>query len=729
MARTSQWWPFRLRRWNERDGFFGQTISKGQSYKSLISASIVLGLGLWAIVSLRLPQIADQFVVGQPSPVSVDSPRSVVFESEVLTAEKRAQAENSEDTIVRVRDFTIPSRQRQELSQLLTTITNVRSDPSLTTLDEKRIKLTDLPSASVVLTPTLVENILSLDDEAWQNLRKQSIEMYDRALSQYNYDIDEGDLKELRERSLPYWTAYLPPMQRELVIFFTSSFLRVNSTIDQEATAERKRAARDAVEPVQVRIQKGENIVRQGDPVRPDTLERLQAVGAIEQNVDWPVALGRGLVCLLLALFFMLFMRNYGLHSLQNRPLYVVVGLLLVTALAARILLPIWSSVPYIFPLATTIIILVVLFRSAIALFGAALLSVVIGILSNNAFDLTVTMFVGASVSVFAMRRAERSLTFIFAGIAVAFATMMTQAAFWMQSTFELSLNALLWIGLISAINGALSAILALGLFNMVGRLAGIVTPMQLMELAHPNQPLLRKLIREAPGTYYHSVSVGNLAESAAELIGADALLLRVAAYYHDIGKTIRPYFFTDNQTDRANVHDDLDPRISAEIIADHVREGSKMAIAAGLPEAINQFILTHHGTSVIRNFYQLALQREDSVNVEDFRYPGPRPYTREQGILMLADSVEATVRSKAQNGKLLHAKASEEERQKARASGSMTLEDLVNSIVDERIRSGQLDDTPLTLQDFSLIKKAFVTSLQGIYHPRVDYAQPIIKQ
>ena len=248
------------------------------------------------------------------------------------------------------------------------------------------------------------------------------------------------------------------------------------------------------------------------------------------------------------------------------------------------------------------------------------------------------------------------------------------------------------------------------------------------MELAHPNQPLLRKLIREAPGTYYHSVSVGNLAESAAEAIEADALLLRVAAYYHDIGKTIRPYFFTDNQTDRENVHDDLDPRISAEIIADHVREGIKMAQAARLPQPIIDFIATHHGTSVIRNFYQIALQREDSVNVEDYRYPGPRPSTREQGILMLADSVEATVRSKAQHGKLLHTRADEHERLQARADGRQTLEDLVGSIIEERLRSGQLDDTPLTLRDLAQIKQAFVTSLQGIYHPRADYAPQLLR-
>jgi putative nucleotidyltransferase with HDIG domain len=279
-----------------------------------------------------------------------------------------------------------------------------------------------------------------------------------------------------------------------------------------------------------------------------------------------------------------------------------------------------------------------------------------------------------------------------------------------------------------SSINGAASGFFSLGLFGLVGHLADVATPQQLMELAHPNHPLLRKLIREAPGTYYHSVSVGNLAESAAEAIGADALLLRVASYYHDIGKTVRPYFYTDNQSDRENVHNELDPHTSAEIICEHVSEGEKMARAAGLPRQVVEFIPAHHGTSVIKHFYQLALQQEDTVNIDDYRYPGPRPSTREQAIMMLADSVEATVRSKAQSGKIASTRDEHTNGNERSPSGQQTLEELVNSIIDERIKSGQLDDCDLTLRDIGRIRHAFISTLQGIYHPRVDYAPQLVK-
>ncbi|HMQ35694.1 MAG TPA: HDIG domain-containing protein, partial [Chloroflexaceae bacterium] len=328
-------------------------------------------------------------------------------------------------------------------------------------------------------------------------------------------------------------------------------------------------------------------------------------------------------------------------------------------------------------------------------------------------------------VAVLAARSAHPMLTIRAAGLGVAAAAFLSEVAFWLIDAPTLQLGALTGVLvpmlLFAGMNGSLSTILSLGVFNLVSRAAGQVTPLQLMELAHPSRPLLRKLIREAPGTYYHSVAVGNLAEAAAEAVGGDALLLRVAAYYHDIGKTIRPYFFTDNQMGRENVHNELDPYTSAQIIIDHVREGVKMARAAGLPDQVVDFISSHHGTGLIKHFYQQALQQQDSVREEDFRYPGPRPRTREQAIMMLADSVEATVRSKAQNGKLAPARG-DDVRVSGAASGAQSLDELVQQIIETRVREGELNESPLTMAELAQIRQAFVVSLQSIYHPRVDY-------
>jgi cyclic-di-AMP phosphodiesterase PgpH len=419
-----------------------------------------------------------------------------------------------------------------------------------------------------------------------------------------------------------------------------------------------------------------------------------------------------------LAVTYCIYLRRCQSELLESgRATLVVAGLVAVTALAARFVAPLGPAWSLAFPLATTALLLAALFNSSLALVTSAFLSLLIAFIGDGQLGPSMAQLLGCAAGIFVIGRGERSLTFIAAGLAVALVNGLVQIALYLVSVEAPATSQLVTIAVFGATNGALAAILALGLYNPVAHLADIVTPIRLMELAHPAQPLLRKLIREAPGTYYHSVSVGNLAESAAEAIGADALLLRVASYYHDIGKTVRPFFFTDNQRDRENVHDELDPHTSAGIIADHVREGEKLARNAGLPHQIVDFIPTHHGTSVIKHFYQRALEQHDTVAVEDYRYPGPRPRTREQAIMMLADSVEATVRSKFQAGKVVSAR---EER--SPANGAQTIEELVTSIIDDRVRSGQLDDCPLTIKDIANIRRAFITTLQGIYHPRVDY-------
>jgi cyclic-di-AMP phosphodiesterase PgpH len=413
---------------------------------------------------------------------------------------------------------------------------------------------------------------------------------------------------------------------------------------------------------------------------------------------------------------------------LATRSLLVVAGMTALAVLAARLTLPLGEEWLYAFPLAVVGLLLATLFPRGLALMIVTLSGLVIVFLVEGQAAPALALLVGSYLGILTIGRGERWLHFVAAGVVVALATALAQAAFWLAAPGGFVLEQWLPILRTSALNGAASAFFSLGLYNLVGHLADVATPQQLMELAHPNNPLLRKLIREAPGTYYHSVSVGNLAESAAEAIGADALLLRVASYYHDIGKTIRPFFYTDNQSDRENVHNELDPHTSAEIICEHVSEGVKMARAAGLPRQIVEFIPAHHGTSVIRHFYQLALQQQDTVNIDDYRYPGPKPRTREQAIMMLSDSVEATVRSKAQNGMIVSSRDDHGNGNGRAKPGQQTLEELVNSIIDDRIKSGQLDECDLTLRDVTRIRLAFINTLQGIYHPRVDYAPQIVK-
>ena len=262
------------------------------------------------------------------------------------------------------------------------------------------------------------------------------------------------------------------------------------------------------------------------------------------------------------------------------------------------------------------------------------------------------------------------------------------------------------------SVNAALSVILAVGSFAVIGNLFGIMTVFQLLELANPSSRLLRRLLLETPGTYHHSVMVGNLAERAAETIGADPLLARVAAYYHDIGKMKNPLAFIENQAGARNIHDDLTAETSARIISSHIRDGIDLGYEYGLPVQIIGFIPQHHGTSVMSYFYGKALREvggnEEVVNQETFRYPGPKPQSPEAAILMLSDGVEASVRS-----------LDEKDEPSIRA--------MVDRIVDARVEDGQLDDAELTLKNISQIKEAFVQQLLGMYHQRIKYPDNVV--
>jgi putative nucleotidyltransferase with HDIG domain len=261
-------------------------------------------------------------------------------------------------------------------------------------------------------------------------------------------------------------------------------------------------------------------------------------------------------------------------------------------------------------------------------------------------------------------------------------------------------------------VNGGLSVVLAVGSFATLGNVFGIMTVFQLLELANPSNRLLRRLLLETPGTYHHAVMVGNLAERAAETIGADPLLARVAAYYHDIGKMRNPLAFIENQAGARNIHDELEAETSARIIASHIRDGIDLGYEHGLPVQIIGFIPQHHGTSLMSYFYGKALREvggnEELVDAERFRYPGPKPQSREAAILMLSDGVEASVRSLDQKD-------------------PESIRGMVNRIVDDRVADGQLEDADLTLKDINQIKEAFVQQLLGMYHSRIKYPDNVV--
>jgi hypothetical protein len=334
-------------------------------------------------------------------------------------------------------------------------------------------------------------------------------------------------------------------------------------------------------------------------------------------------------------------------------------------------------------------------------------LAVVAGLTNSADLGPVVYAAAGGFASLVIILQAERLNAFVRAGLVLAMVNVTVVVAF---SLLEgLDATGVAQLASAGLVNAALSVVLAIGGFAVLGNVFGILTIFQMLELANPSNRLLRRVLLETPGTYHHSVMVGNLAERAAETIGADPLLARVAAYYHDIGKMKNPLAFIENQAGGPNIHDELnDPQTSAQIIAAHVRDGVELAQEYRLPPQIAAFIPQHHGTSVMGYFHGKALEASEEADADRYRYPGPKPQSREAAIVMLADGVEASVRSLPQKE-------------------DAEIREMVDRIVDGRLADGQLDDSDLTLRDVERIRGSFVEQLLGMYHQRISYPENVL--
>ena len=322
-----------------------------------------------------------------------------------------------------------------------------------------------------------------------------------------------------------------------------------------------------------------------------------------------------------------------------------------------------------------------------------------------DALQMATTFLLGGLVGIFAVHRAERMNRYLVAGGVVTCVSFAVLVAFWLLSG-DRSADDPVWMIFSTGLGGFLSAVVVVGASVILGLMFGITTRMQLMELAQMNHPLLRRLQEQAPGTFHHSVIVGNLAERAADLVGADSLLARVGCYFHDIGKVAKPVYYIENQMQGENPHDKLTPSASAKLVADHVHAGQELARRHRVPALVRAFIPEHHGTRLVTYFYRKAAIDDATTDPEKFRYPGPRPQSRETAIVMLADSVEAVVRS-------------------SRDRSAERIDSLVDAVIAERVAEGQLDECDITLRDLKTVGESFKTTLRGVYHPRIEYPAP----
>lgn len=664
----------------------------------IVSAGVVLIDWAPGSTTLTPGEIAQQ---------TYKAPRDATYVSELRTEDLRREAFNSVSNVVQMHDETVRTTELAELDDFVKHAAEVRESNQ-----SESEKVASLQAALAGLSQTDALAILAVSDSSWESIADESERLVGQTLDQeLQGDQVEAVVEELPERV----SSLLTTTQQQLAVGIASEFISPNVFIDDAATQAKRQSAASAVEPVIVTVKAGQAIVRDGDEITARHIEALESLGLLRSQKDISTRLGMAALAAILTLALTLYLYLFNQDIWRQRQL-VLVGLVMLTPIvAARVLLP-HPDIQYMLPVAASAMLLAVLINIQFASIIAALLAFFVAVVAGLSFELAIMYFLGGIAGASVIWRAERTMTFIWAGAAAALASFSVGLGF---ATVNENIS---WVTagrifLETGLAGALAASVTFLSFSVLGSVFGITTSLQLQELAHPRQPLLNRLAREAPGTYHHSIIVSNLAEAAIARVGGDPLFARVSVLYHDIGKMKHPTFFIENQANLGNIHDELDPRVSAQIIIDHVRDGIAMARKARLPKPIIDIIAEHHGTTRVEYFFRKAAEADPDVDPAEFTYPGPRPQSREAAVIMLADSVEAAVRSMAQTGKLFDRKSAED-----RASESDRLASFVHSIVQARIDAGQMNDSDLTFRDISEIEEAFIQILEGIYHPRVEY-------
>ena len=680
----------------------------------LLGASLLLVAAMSVILGVDFLPAQTQLEVGKPAPAIVFTPRAGQYESDVLTEAARQAAR---DDVPDQYDFTaaqaeaIAGQQAREFERLVKPVDAAFGDE---VTPEDRVLLLEraIPGLSAEQRATLV----GLEPERWTVLRTEAARVLDTLL---RTELKEPQVPVVRAGLAGRMSTELTVDERQLAAALLTDLVVANSSYDPVLTETRRDQAASAVEPVMREWEDNEVIVRVGERVSEEAIEAIDYFGLNTGGLDVARLIGFVVLSILVVGLLLTWTWRFRREFWHRNNVLLLLALLLLVAVFALKLTADRAWLPYALPLAAVGMLLTVLLDAGAAMVLTALVAVLAAAVNGAGLELAAYMLMGGIAGIVTVRRGERLAVFVQAGFAVFIVNVLVVATFALLG--DQDVQGLLQLLAASAVSAGGAAVAAVGSFAVIGSVFGILTVFQLLELANPSQPLLRRLLVETPGTYHHSLMVGNLAERAAEAIGADTLLARVAAYYHDVGKLSNPPAFIENQAGGDNIHDELDPETSAQLLKSHVSEGIEIAYRSGLPKALIAFIPQHHGTAVMSYFHARAREQAaapyggletaegrkaaEAVAVAKFRHGGPKPQTREAAIIMLADSVEASVRSLA-------------------SRDEPAIRAMVSRIIEERISDDQFDECDITLRDIETIREAFVGQLLGMYHQRIAYPQ-----
>jgi len=678
-------------------------------------AAVILVLILTAILGADfLPKETLTLKVGDIAPADIVAPRAIDLESTVQTDTAKQAAR---DAVEPQYDFTSEKAIAIAAEQALAFERKVKPIDTLYATDmtaEERAALlkTVMPS----LTDASATTLAGLDGDGWDAVRTEAARVLDSVL---RTELKDTDVAATKNRLTGLMAGGLDAAQRMLAAELVHDLVVPNSSFSEELTSQERDRAEAAVAPIIVKIAQREVIVRNGTLLTASDIEKIDALGLGVGGNQPTVLVGWFMLAVLLVGMLLAWLWRFRPNLWHRDNVLFLIGVLVVGATLALKITAGRSILQFFLPTAAIGMLLAVLLDASLATIVIAIIAVIGGAVNGASLEFATYTFLGGVAGIIAVRKGDRLQVFVQAAFAVFIVNAMVVTVFSLLGARDVQGLLQLWFA--SAASAAGSGVDAVGLFAVLGSVFGILTVFQLLELANPSQPLLRRLLVETPGTYHHSLMVGNLAERAAESIGADPLVTRVAAYYHDVGKLANPLAFIENQAGGENIHDELDPAVSAQVVKQHVADGIDFAYKAKLPKALIAYIPQHHGTAIMSYFFARAkdlaaapfggvgtaegAKAAAAVDERKFRHAGPKPQSREAALIMLADGVEASVRSLT-------------------ARDEPAIRAMVTRIIEERVNDDQFDECDLTLRDIERIREAFVGQLLGMYHTRIAYPQ-----
>lgn len=642
-------------------------------------------------VAVEEGQVSDRDIIASRTVSYIDAVKTKKLEDNVL-----ASVADVYDL-----DVTVLVKAEDEINTIFNVLQSAHEGESLSKEDVKQKFLANLQNLS--LTEENLDILVQLETKESAGVQDSSLVILRKYLQR---GVHGDDLETAKKYiALEVNELDLDENQKIIVKNLVDKFLVSNVILNVKETEKRKQAAVASVEPVRETVRKGQVIVRRGDIITASQINMMDEVGLHKGQLNEQRMIGLTVFVIVVMSILLLFIYKFEHAVYEKNLLLLLLSLIILIALALAKVAHYYSY--FVAPIATGALLTAILINPRVGMVVSLALAMLFGLIVNYDLRAVAAALLSSTVGVYNVAKMAHGYSLTMTGIWIAIVNFLVIGATGLMiqvDSYELSVQCLLGV-----VNGIGSVIITTGILPYLEHAFNVTTPIKLLELGQSNHPLMQRLLLEAPGTYHHSVLLGNLAEAAADVIGADPVTVRVGAYYHDIGKIKRPYFFVENQFGGENPHDKIAPTLSTLIITSHVKDGLELCREYKLPKVISDIVAQHHGTLLASYFYRRATEGDHSECIieSDFRYEGPKPQTKEAALIMIADACEAAVRSISK-------------------PNANRIEAMVRKIIRERLNDGQFDECNLTLRDLTQIGDVYLRILSSMFHSRIEYPDSI---